>query len=248
MNNPLTAMMGAGGGMMGNKLMDRFFRKVDGVVWDLMTGRVGVRTSDGIVTIEGEGDDSQININMFDQFGMEVPAFAQSTPLAAVNVGDLIYGEKKVIGWVIEVKENAPKDPAVAATATPSVKRFRIMTPDGTLKSWTPPKMSMLGFDSGVMVLRSLMNMLPGGSNGLSQMQGMLMPMMMMGGDGIDMDMMMPMMLMSQVGTGDGTGAMGMGNMAQMMPMMMMMNMMKGGKGGNNGGNGDDGFFGKRGR
>lgn len=228
MNNMMSTMMG---GNVGNKLMDRFFRKVDGVVWDLMTGRVGVRSADGIVTIDGTGEDAQVNINMFDQFGMEVPAFAQSTPLSAVNVGDLIYGEKKVLGWVIEVKENTPKEPDPAnptALAAPVVKRFRIMTPDGTIKSWTPPKMSMLGFDSGVMVLRSLMNMLPGGSNGLNQMQSMLMPMMMMGGDSIDLDAMMPMMLMSQVGTGDGTAAMGMGNMAQMMPMMMMMSMMKG--------------------
>jgi hypothetical protein len=28
----------------GNKMVNRFFRRVDDVVWDLMSGRVGIRT------------------------------------------------------------------------------------------------------------------------------------------------------------------------------------------------------------
>ncbi|PWU00813.1 MAG: hypothetical protein C5B52_08320, partial [Bacteroidetes bacterium] len=178
---------------MGNKMMDRFFRKVDGVVWDLMTGRVGVKTSDGITTLEGTGDDAQVTLNMFDQFGMEVPAFAQSTPVTAVAVGDLIYGDKKPIGWVLEVNTGT----SVGAPVT----KFTLMTPDGTRKNWVPPKVNMMfGFDSGVMVLRSLMNMLPGGSGALGQMQNMILPLMMMGGeDQIDLNSIMPMMLFSQL-------------------------------------------------
>lgn len=228
-------------GNMNSKFMDKFFRKVDGIVWDLMTGRVGVKSTDGITTLEGSGDDAQITVNMFDNFGMEVPAFAQSTPLASVNVGDLIYGDRKAIGWVVEIKA-APvsTDPAVVAS---HVKKFVIMTPDGTRKTWVPPKMSMLGFDSGVMVLRSLMNMLPGGSAGLGQMQNMMLPMMMMGGDssGLDMNSIMPMMLFSQMGGATGAPADPAANpMAQMLPMMMMMQMIKGGKGSNSG---SGGFF-----
>lgn len=34
----------------GSKMMDRLFRKADGVVWDAMTGGIGVVTSEGIVT------------------------------------------------------------------------------------------------------------------------------------------------------------------------------------------------------
>jgi hypothetical protein len=214
-----------------NKLMDRFFKRVDNVVWDLMSGKVGIQTADGIVTVEGEGDDAQPVLNLFDQFGMPVPAFAQNTPSAAVNVGDLIYSAKGTTGWVVE---KLPKG-------------FKILKADGTRTSFIPPKVAMLGFDSGVMVLRSLMNMLPGGSSGLQGIQSMLLPMMMMGGDDMNIESMMPMILMSQMGAGvtaaDGTTAPAMGGMAQMLPMMMMMNMMKGGsKTG-----GKPGMFGKSG-
>ncbi|HLP28730.1 MAG TPA: hypothetical protein VK147_08820, partial [Candidatus Didemnitutus sp.] len=69
---------------IGNKLMNRFFCRAEGVVWDLMTGKIGVKTKDGIATLEGTGDDAIVNINMFDQFGFEVPAFAQNTPTAGI--------------------------------------------------------------------------------------------------------------------------------------------------------------------
>jgi hypothetical protein len=216
------------------KMMNQFFRQVDNVVWDMFTGRVGVQTADGIVTIEGEGEDAQVAINLMDQFGMPVPAFAQNTPLNSVAVGDLIYQGNSLKGWVVEVVRGASTTMPSTVEGEPAtvvqgeVKRFKMMTPGGVSNTWTPPKVSMLGFDSGVMVLRSLMNMLPDGKAGLSNMQGMLMPMMMMGGD-MDFEKIMPMMLMSQLGAnGDGSNAMGMQNM---MPMMMMMSMMKDGKG-----------------
>ena len=223
---------------MNDKLMNRFFRKVDGVVWDLFSGRIGVKTEDGITTIEGAGEDAQITVNMFDQFGMAVPAFAQSTPVDAVKVGDLIYGDSKPKGWIISVSERA------ATAEKPAMKRFTLMTPGGTITTWTPPKVSMLGFDSGVMVLRSLVNMLPGGEGGLGAMQNMLLPMMMMGGgdDGM-LDQMMPMMLFSQLGaSGTGADAAGAGGMGNMMQMMLMMQMM-GGKGGSPFGKGGNSFF-----
>jgi hypothetical protein len=223
---------------IGNKMMNRFFRKVDGVVWDLMTGRIGIKTKDGITTIEGDGDDAQVVINMLDQFGMELPAFAQSTPVSAVTVGDLIYGAKEVLGWVVKKNE----------------KSLVLMKPDGTRSTWSPPKVQMLGLDSGVMVLRSLINMLPGGQGGLGQMQNMLMPLMMMGGGediGLDLDSMMPLMLMSQMGVpqvaADGSTPaaaypFGGGNMMQTMLLMQMMKKLNnGGNGGNNQG-GRSGF------
>lgn len=192
----------------GNKFLDRMFRKADGVVWDLMSGKVGVQTSEGIVTIEGEGDDARISINLLDDFGMALPAFAQSTPVDAIKVGDIIYrGKRDTISFVIEKKDNG---------------KFRVMNTDGTSATWTAPKVSILGLDSGVMVLRSLMTMLPNGDKGLGQMQGMLLPLMMMGGD-VDMDKMLPMMLMTQTG---GLGGDAGGNLMQ---TMMLMQMMKGG-------------------
>lgn len=216
-----------------NKLMDRFFRKVDGAVWDLMTGRIGVKTAEGIVTMEGAGEDATVTLNLIDQFGISVPAFAQNTPQASVQVGDMIYGTKGPLGWVTEAKE----------------KSFTLLKPDGTRTHWSPPKVAMFGFDGGVMVLRSLLNMLPGGAGGLAGMQGALLPLMMMdGGDGAGIGDLMPMLLMGQMGMGfggtpavnaDGTPVAPVANpMAQMLPMLMMMKMM-GGKGGTGG----KGFF-----
>lgn len=208
-----------------DRMMNRFFRKVEGVKWDLMSGRVGVVLDDeGIVTLDGEGEDARIAINVMDEFGMAIPAFAQNTPLNSVGVGDLIYQSNKVKGWVTSVIE---KD------GSPS--KFGIMTPSGTSTNWTPPKVSMFGLDSGVMVLRSLLTMLPttaDGEGGLGGMQNVLLPMMMMGGGESEIEDMMPLMLMSQLGT-DGTGnsAFGGGNMIQMMMMMKMM-----GKGSSSGG------------
>lgn len=208
-----------------DKLMSRLFRRADGVVWDLMTGRIGIQTSEGIATLEGEGDSAQITINVMDQFGMGIPAFAQSTPSEAIKVGDIIFsGASDKPGWVIERKE---------PTETVKSIRFVLMRADGTRNTWTPPKVSMLGLESGVMVLRSLVSMLPGGNTGLASMQSMLMPMLMMGGD-IDMDKMMPLMLMGQMGvtpTGEAAPA-GANPMANMMPMLMMMQMMKSSGGG----------------
>lgn len=216
-----------------SKFMDRFFKSVDDVVWDMMSGNVGFKTKDGICGISlGEIDpaspndapDAQVSVNPFEDFGMVVPAFAQSVPLDSIALGDMIYSSSsnKVAGWVVKKSESG--------------KSFKLMKQDGTRSDWVPPKVQMLGFDSGVMVLRSLMNMLPGGAAGLGQMQSMLMPMMAMGmmGDGaegsMDMKAMMPMMLMSQMGLGGATAPVG-GGMAQMMPMMMMMQMMKGSDG-----------------
>lgn len=200
-----------------NKFVDRMFRKADGIVWDLMTGKVGVATSDGIATIEGEGDDARITVNVMDDFGIALPAFAQSTPPDAIKVGDIIYrGKRDNISFVIEKKDNG---------------KFRVMNVDGTSATWTAPKVQMLGFDSGVMVLRSLVSMLPNGNDGLGQMQGNLLPMIMLAGgpDGLDMEKILPLMLMTQSGAA-GTG--GMGNMMQTMLMMQMMGGSKGGLGG----------------
>jgi len=188
-----------------------------------MTGRIGIVGEDGITTIDGEGEDAQVSINLFDQFGMTVPAFAQGTATADVKVSDLIYGASGALGWVVDRTE----------------KSFTILKPDGTRSNWTPPKTVMIGFGGDVMVLRSLVNILPGGEGGLNNFQNMLLPMMMMGGDNVDMQEVMPLMLMTQLGstatTGDGSEASNpMAGMTQMLPMMLMMNMFKGNRGGGN--------------
>jgi hypothetical protein len=251
MENNFMQSMGA------DKYMNRLFRKAEGVVWDLMTGRVGIRTPDGsIATLTGSGDDSQIEINLMDQFGMSIPAFAQSTPIDSVSIGDVIFfGNSEKPGWVIEkkygVKPVGSSTTAAAKKAKAATEalidpasidhtnvQFTLMKVDGQRTTWKPPKVTLLGMgDTGVMVLRSLLTMLPGGNAGLQGMQGMLMPMMMMGGDtGMDLEKMLPIMLMGQMQAQpmqnpDGTTSVAPNPMANMLPMMMMMSMMKGGSG-----------------
>jgi hypothetical protein len=207
-------------GLSVDKLMGRMFRKVDSVVWDLMSGKLGVRTRDGeIATIEGEGDDATIVINPFEDFGIAIPAFAQNTPVDSVKVGDLIYTSGESPGWIVAIKDNA----------TTGKKSFRIIRSGGNVSSWVPPKVQMFGLDGGVLVVRSLMTMLPGGADGLAGLQGSLLPMLALGGDGLDMDKILPLMLMSQVGGGAAGAANPMGGIMQ---MMLMQKMLGGGDGG----------------
>ena len=194
---------------MNNQFMNRFFRKVDGMVWDMMTGKLGYQQQDGIITLDLNADDPEMSqpvLNPFDEFGVAIPAFAQSTAVDQVNIGDIIYSSasNRVMGWIVKKSD----------------KQFRVMRVDGTTSTWNPPKVQMIGFDTGVMVLRSLMTMMPGGQMG--QMQSMLMPMMAMG-MGSDLEDMIPLMLMGGMqGSTDGN------NMGQMMQTMMMMKMMGG--------------------
>ena len=216
--------------MFGNAFMNRMFRQVNNVVWDMMTGRLGVQNEEGIVTLdETNADNPCVSLNMFDQFGMGVPAFAQNTPVDQVKVGDLLVGTKEILGWVLKVEDG----------------KFTLMKPSGTISKWMPPKVQMLGFDSGVMVVRSLMNLLPTGTSGLGQMQQWLQMMMFMGDGDINFDKIMPMMLMSQMAAPAGTDASA-NPMAQMMPMMLMSQMFKGGDGKFT--NPMDNFFDRKGR
>ena len=211
-------------GQIGERLVGRFFRKVDNVVWDLTSGRVGIITGDGeISTLSGEGDAAEINISPFAEFGMPVPAFAQSVPVDSIKQGDLIYNAKRALGWVIGLPN--------LSGAGKKTRTFKLLKADGTRGEWVPAKIASMGLDlSGAMVLRSLVNMLPG--DGLSGFQGMLLPMLMMGGDmGGDLEQMMPMLLMSQMGMIGGTPGTATNPMGGMFQMMLMMKMIGGGKG-----------------
>lgn len=216
--------------MFGKAFMNRMFRQVNDVVWDMMSGKMGVSTKEGIMTLDDSDTENPcVSLNMFDAFGMGVPAFAQNTPIDQVKAGDLLVGSKEIIGWVVTVNDGG--------------KSFQMLKPSGTISKWVPPKVQMLGFDSGVMVVRSLLNLLPTGTGGLSQMQNMLQMMMFMGDGEVNFEKIMPMMLMSQM-TAPAGGSDAANPMTQMMPMMMFMNMMKGDGGSNPMSN----FFDRKGR
>lgn len=216
-----------------NKLMEQLFQRVDNAVWDLSTGRVGVVSDDGIATLDvihgvpgadGEKveDKYRVNLNIIDQFGISVPAYAQSTNVKDVKNGDLIFPSKgSAPGWVIGREE--------VVMGGEVVTTFKLVQTNGFTMPWTPPKVQMLGSATGdVKVLRSLLNMLPGGQSDLGGIQNGLQMAMMMGGGELgsaQLDKIMPFLLMGGMG-----GSLGGGN--NLMSMMMLMNFM----GGNNNG------------
>ena len=201
-----------------SKFMNRMFRRVGGVVWDITTGKLGLKDDNGIYTLEltttGEGakakTEAQIVVNPFESFGIDIPAFATSTKLTEVAVGDIIIGDSKILGFVVEKKDNS----------------LVLLDKNGMKKQYNPPKVAVLGTDNNVLVMKNLLNV-AGGESGLQGLQGALLPMLMMGGD-MDLESILPMMLFSQQ-SGVAGGA---GGIASMLPLLMMS---KGGLGGSGG-------------
>jgi hypothetical protein len=192
------------------KLTSRFFRKVEDAVWDMTTGKLALKQGDSVLTLEGADEkDAQVSENMFAALSVPVPAFAQQLPLAEIKFGDIIYGDKGALGWVIKK----------------TAKSVTVMTKQGQTTSITPRKVVMLGGNGDtLLVLRSLISMAGGTEQGFMGMQQSMLPMLMLMGDNdkADGDMLSTMLMMQMMGGAGGQQAGGMN------PMMLMMMMMKG--------------------
>lgn len=167
------------GQTVGDKMLARMFQRVNDVVWDISTGKMGILGKNGsIFSLVGEGEDAQVVENMFSEFGMAVPAFAQSVPFDSVQLGDLAFRPGGRPGWVVEKNPN-------------SLILLNTDSSEGTLRR---NKVVTMGMDqSGVMVLRNLFNMTGGAGQESFQM---LMPMLMAGSTNEDAGGMIQMMLM----------------------------------------------------
>jgi len=198
---------------IGNRFMNRLFRKVGGLVWDLSNGQIGMQTNDGILTLDIPAEaDGEFGIvaNPFDAFGMKVPAFATNTPLSAVEVGDIIVGAEKILGWVINVNQRS----------------LDLKTPQGTTtKGYAPPKVAVLGGAAdGVLVVKSLFSLV-GGTGGLAGLQSNpLLLMAMTSGNDQSLEKILPLLLLSQTGAAAAdAGAPAAANpMASMLPLLLM--------------------------
>lgn len=190
-----------------DKLVGRFFRKVDDAVWDMTTGKLALKQGDSILTLEGADEkDAQVSENLFAALSVPVPAFAQQVALADIKFGDIIYGDKGALGWVLKK----------------TAKTVTIMTKQGQTSTITPRKVVMMGGNGDtLLVLRSLFNMAGGTEQGFAGMQQSMLPMLMLMGDNdkADGDMISTMLMMQMMG-GQQAGA-------GMNPMMMLA-MMKG--------------------
>lgn len=192
----------------------RMFRKVEGLVWDLMSGKIGIQGRDGIYTLETTGEGAaarhNISLNPIDGFGMSIPAFAINTPNAQVEVGDIIVGSKGILGYVTKKNEAS----------------LKILKQDGQETTYTPVKTQVFGVD-GYMVVKSLTGLL--GAEGAAGLQGSLLPLLMLGGDsGLDLDNILPLLLLQGQGQGQTQGGVGF-NLQSALPLMLMS---KGGLGG----------------
>jgi len=188
------------------KLMSHVFAQIDGVVWDIMSNQTGIKRDDGIYTLS---KDDQVELNPFDSFAMELPAFSQLVPIDQVNKGDVLVSGGKPTGWVLE------------ATSTKEKTSIQALSFQGHQTRFRPKKVSMMGIVNGITVVRSPFNF--GGKEGTGA-EGMasMLPMLMLMGDkggsgGIDGK---TLALMSMMG---GMGGSGGGGMAGMNPMMLMM-------------------------
>lgn len=241
--NTLPMAPGFGGGManIGQAMMSNLFTPTEGIVWDLMTGNLGVIDKNNPNTVyslelfdtdNGTTDEDntkpvsadeevtfQVNQNLIGaSFSCPVPAFAQRIQLSEVQVGDMVYSPSgdKVTGWVVGRKGS---------------KKLSVVTTNGTITTVQPANVNVMGgmgvgiSGHTVMVVRSLMSAI-GGQDKFQNMQSGLAPMLaMMGsaGGNIDFGRIMPMLLMSG------------GNVQQLFQTMMLMNMMGGGNSGADG-------------
>lgn len=173
---------------MFNVKSNAFFRKIDNAVWDLTTGKIGFKEGDAVITFDGDAITSNPQIG-----DMPIPAFALPTNVTDIQVGDLVINNGDVLGWVrsipgrLTVKRKAG-EAKLSAT-------FELITKNGLVQTWEPPKGILFGNTS---VVRNLATMFGGSTGGLQQQ---LLPLMMFsdGKFGDDqMSKLLPLILMQQ--------------------------------------------------
>lgn len=193
-----------------NKFMKRLFRRVDNVVIDATTGKVGVRGDDGVYTISFDKDKTHtVSVDIFDQFNFSIPGFASQVEFEKVKAGDLVLNDKGIGGWVVDKTS----------------KTLKLADHTGSIKTYQPPKVNILGTTApgtnGVLVVQTLFS-LTGSAEGAAGLGQSLLPLMLLGGDNNGtIDKLLPLMLMQGASGGEG-----------MNPMMLMLAMKDGGLGG----------------
>lgn len=192
------------------RMMTHTFRPIDNIVWSMQTGNAAVIRSDKSIMTFKEGTDGQFALSeqLFDLFGMPIPAFAQQMALGQIKRGDIIVQNDGTNAWALGAEGNA----------------LRIVRTDGQVTSIVPTVLEGGFVDSTsttFMVVRSLIDLI-GGESKMGGFRDNLMPILMMSqmsGSKMDLKSIMPMMLLS----GGNFGAGGMGGIAQMMMMAQMM-------------------------
>ena len=198
---------------MFEKMINKMFRRVDGVVFDITTGTIGIEKDGSVFTL---GSDGLLAENMFAEMSAPIPAFAKAIKLSEVKLGDLVINQiGEPFGFVTKLNE----------------KSLGVLKTNGTISTVSPAKVNLLGEGQTIMVVQNLgaggidpmMLMLMGDGEGSDEMFIML-SMMQSGNSGnvSGMNNMLPMLLLSKnkdTSKGSGSG----GDMFQKMMMMQMM-------------------------
>jgi len=177
-----------------SNMANKFFRRVDSVVYDLQSGKTALKNGDGslaILNVEKTDDDVVVGLeNVPFNISMSLPAFAIRTDLDKVAVGDVIINENSVLGFVIEVEAE---------------DKYKTIAPNGAISTFSVPANQLFG-KKGVMVVQSFNFMGEGEGKGFGDMNPLMLMALMGGNSNID-----PMMLMAMSG--------GLGDMN---PLMLM--------------------------
>lgn len=202
---------------MMNRMISHTFRPVDNIVWSMTSGNSAVVRSDKSILSFKElpSGEYAISEQLFDMFGMPIPAFAQQMALGQIQRGDIIVQNDGSNAWALGAEGNS----------------LKVLKTDGQVTSIVPTVLEG-GFanteSTTFMVVRSLMNIMGGEAN-LGGFRNSLMPMIMMSkmtGKNFDLKSIMPFLLMSggamNFGGMGGEGGMG------MMGTMMLFSMMEG--------------------
>jgi hypothetical protein len=193
--------------MNSSKFLKRLFRKINGVVWDVVSGGVGLQTENGIFTVSfSDTGAASLNCNPLDDFGLAIPAFATQVAIADVEQGDIVVGDQGIIGWVTDKTDAAVK----------------VIDHSGYSKTYSPPKVSVFGgVPGGILVVRNLMS-LTGGAAGASNFASSLMPLLMLGGGDDKLEKLLPLLLMTSQAAPAVAGAPAANPMANMLPLLLM--------------------------
>lgn len=201
-----------------NKFMNRLFRRIHGLVWDLATGQIGFQTAQGVYSLTtSTGADNAVeyavSVNVFDVATTPLPAFAMQTPFDEVEPKDVVVGDAGIIGWVIE---KLPKS-------------LRVIDHNGQVKVYSPPQVNIAGGSAGgVLVVRNLFSL--AGDSGTGGAIGQLIAALVASGQDAKVEKLLPLLLAGQAAApaAGTTGA-----PAAMDPMMLLA--LTGGLGGSGG-------------
>lgn len=125
----------------------KFFRPIDNMVWDVTSGKLGVVTCNGIISLIGDGTVYNMDTNSPDTYIKLVQAFATPSLACELAVGDIVYNRlsNSIVGWVIKINGNSS---------------FQLLKMDGTRMDWSSSRSQVLDFESINMAIKPLTSIL----------------------------------------------------------------------------------------